>query len=164
MIELAVWWNGPISFDELKEQAYVALNNENSSEIEGISMFTKWIAHSYYSEDMDIVGIIETFGRLKLTDGERKLTKLPDDGRYKAGAHVWPYLIPTQLQENEKYWKEIYEKWNKPFLVAFGGEKITIRMKEDFVNRIPNPGNHNFEGSGTFCSRRSWCGISRNNC
>ena len=32
------------SFDELKEQAYVALNNENSSESEGISMFTKWIA------------------------------------------------------------------------------------------------------------------------
>ena len=107
MIELAVWWNGPISFDELKEQAYVALNNENSSESEGISMFTKWIAHSYYSEDMDIVGIIETFGRLKLTDGEKKAYEAPfPDGRYKAGAHVWPYLIPTQLQENEKYWKD----------------------------------------------------------
>ena len=152
MIELAVWWNGPISFDELKEQAYVALNNENSSESEGISMFTKWIAHSYYSEDMDIVGIIETFGRLKLTDGEKKAYEAPfPDGRYKAGAHVWPYLIPTQLQENEKYWKEIYEKWNKPFLVAFGGEeKITIRMKEDFVNRIPNPEIITLKGVGHF--------------
>ena len=152
MIALAVWWNGPISFDELKEQAYVALNNENSSESEGISMFTKWIAHSYYSEDMDIVGIIETFGRLKLTDGEKKAYEAPfPDGRYKAGAHVWPYLIPTQLQENEKYWKEIYEKWNKPFLVAFGGEeKITIRMKEDFVNRIPNPEIITLKGVGHF--------------
>ena len=107
---------------------------------------------SYYSEDMDIVGIIETFGRLKLTDGEKKAYEAPfPDGRYKAGAHVWPYLIPTQLQENEKYWKEIYEKWNKPFLVAFGGEeKITIRMKEDFVNRIPNPEIITLKGVGHF--------------
>ena len=36
-------------------------------------------------------------------------------GLYKAGAHVWPYLIPTQLPENEKLWKEVYEKWDKPF-------------------------------------------------
>ena len=97
----------------------------------------KWIAHSYYSEDMDIVGIIETFGRLKLTDGEKKAYEAPfPDGRYKAGAHVWPYLIPTQLQENEKYWKEIYENGIKPFSRSFCKGKITIRMKEDFVKRI----------------------------
>ena len=39
-------------------------------------------------------------------------------GEYKAGAHVWPYLIPTQLAENEEYWVNVYEKWDKPF---FGG-------------------------------------------
>ena len=51
----------------------------------------------------------------------------------------------------KKYWKEIYEKWNKPFLVAFGGEeKITIRMKEDFVKRIPNPEIITLKGVGHF--------------
>ena len=39
-------------------------------------MFSKWIAYSYYSEDMDIVGIIESFGGLSLSEGEKKLMKL----------------------------------------------------------------------------------------
>ena len=152
MIELTVWWNGPITFEELKIAARDALNSENPSASEGISMFTKWIAHSYYSEDMDIVGIIENFGRLTLSEGEKRAYEAPyPSGKYKAGAHVWPYLIPTQLQENEKYWKEIYEKWDKPFLVAFGGEeRITIRMKDDFLNRIPNPTVITLGGAGHF--------------
>ena len=152
IMELTVWWNGPITFEELKTAARGALNSENPSSSDGISMFTKWIAYSYYSKDMDIVGIIETFGGLNLTEEERRAYEAPyPSGRYKAGAHVWPYLIPTQLKENEKYWKEIYEKWDKPFLVAFGGEeRITIRMKDDFVNRIPNPTIITLGGAGHF--------------
>ena len=152
IMELSVWWIGPITFEELKTAARVALNSENPSSGDGISMFTKWIAHSYYSKDMDVVGIIETFGGLNLTEEERRAYEAPyPSGRYKAGAHVWPYLIPTQLKENEKYWKEIYEKWDKPFLVAFGGEeRITIRMKDDFVNRIPNPTVITLGGAGHF--------------
>ena len=152
MVEFTVWWNGPITFEELKTAAQGALNSDNPSSSDGISMFTKWIAYSYYSKDMDIVGIIENFGRLNLSEGEKKAYEAPyPSGRYKAGAHVWPYLIPTQLQENEKYWKEIYEKWDKPFLVAFGGEeRITIRMKDDFLNRIPNPTVITLGGAGHF--------------
>ena len=61
------------------------------------------------------------------------------------------YFIPTQLSENEKYWKDVYEKWDKPFLVAFGGnERITITMKEDFLTRIPNPTVITLEGVGHF--------------
>ena len=150
MMQLTVWWNGPITFEELKKAAQEALNSGNPSD--GVSMFTKWIAYSYYSENMDIVGIIENFGGLNLTEEERRGYEAPyPTGKYKAGAHVWPYLIPTQLQENEKYWKEVYEKWDKPLLVAFGGEeRITIRMKDDFVNRIPNPTIITLGGAGHF--------------
>ena len=152
MMELSVWWSGPITFDELKTEARGALESTEPSTSDGISMFTKWIAHSYYSEDMDIVGIIETFGRLNLSEAEKRAYEAPyPSGKYKAGAHVWPYLIPTQLQENEKYWKEVFDKWNKPFLVAFGGEeRITIRMKDDFVNRIPKPTIITLGGAGHF--------------
>jgi len=152
LVELTVWWNGPITFKELKIAAQEALNAENPTDGDGISMFAKWIAHSYYSKDMDIVGIIETFGGLDLSEGEKRAYNAPyPSGRYKAGAHVWPYLIPTQLQENEKYWKEVYDKWDKPFLVAFGGEeRITIRMKDDFLNRIPNPTVITLGGAGHF--------------
>ena len=139
-IQLRVWWIGPISFDELMEAAAEALNG-NPSTSAGISMFTKWMAYSYYAEDMDIVGIIRNFGNIGLSEEEAYAYEAPyPSGLYKAGAHVWPYLIPTQLTENEQLWKDVYEKWEKPFLVAFGEkERITLPMKDDFLNRIPNP-------------------------
>ena len=139
-IQLRVWWIGPISFDELMEAAAEALNG-NPSTSAGISMFTKWMAYSYYAEDMDIVGIIRNFGNIGLSEEEAYAYEAPyPSGLYKAGAHVWPYLIPTQLTENEQLWKDVYEKWDKPFLVAFGEkERITLPMKDDFLNRIPNP-------------------------
>ena len=152
LVELTVWWNRSTTYKELILAAQEPLNADNPSPGVVASMFTKWIAYSYYAEDMDIVGIIENFGRLNLSEGEKRAYEAPyPSGKYKAGAHVWPYLIPTQLQENEKYWKEVYEKWDKPFLVAFGGEeKITIRMKDDFVNRIPNPTIITLGGVGHF--------------
>ena len=119
-IQLRVWWIGPISFDELMEAAAEALNG-NPSTSAGISMFTKWMAYSYYAEDMDIVGIIRNFGNIDLSEEEAYAYEAPyPSGLYKAGAHVWPYLIPTQLTENEQLWIDVYEKWEKPFLVAFG--------------------------------------------
>ena len=152
IVKLVVWWHGPISFEELKLARDEALKNNNPSPLTGAIMFSKWIAYSYYNEDMDIVGIIESFGRINLSEGEAKAYEAPyPSGEYKAGPHVWPYLIPTQLSENEKYWVDVYEKWEKPFLVAFGeNERITIRMKDDFLERIPNPTVITLKGASHF--------------
>ena len=152
LVELTVWWNGPITYKELILAAQESLNTDSPTPSSATSMFSKWMAYSYYSEDMDIVGIIENFGQLNLSEEEKRAYEAPyPSGKYKAGAHVWPYLIPTQLQENEKYWKEVYEEWDKPFLVAFGSEeRITIRMKDDFLNRIPNPTVITLDGVGHF--------------
>ena len=152
LVELTVWWNGPITYKELILAAQESMNTDSPTPSSATSMFSKWMAYSYYSEDMDIVGIIENFGQLNLSEEEKRAYEAPyPSGKYKAGAHVWPYLIPTQLQENEKYWKEVYEEWDKPFLVAFGSEeRITIRMKDDFLNRIPNPTVITLGGAGHF--------------
>ena len=152
LVELTVWWNGPITYKELILAAQESRNTDSPTPSSATSMFSKWMAYSYYSEDMDIVGIIENFGQLNLSEEEKRAYEAPyPSGKYKAGAHVWPYLIPTQLQENEKYWKEVYEEWDKPFLVAFGSEeRITIRMKDDFLNRIPNPTVITLDGVGHF--------------
>ena len=151
-VRIVVWWHGPVTFEELKSAQEEALTLENPTPLQGIRMFSKWMAYSYYSEDMDVVGIIENFGRIDLTDEEERAYEAPyPTGEYKAGAHVWPYLIPTQLSENEEYWVNVYEKWDKPFLVAFGSEeRVTIRMKDDFLNRIPNPTVITVEGAGHF--------------
>ena len=61
-----------------------------------------------------------------------------------------------QLQENEDYWKNVFEKWDKPFLVAFGSdERITMRFKKDFMTRIPNPTEVTLEGVGHFCQEEA---------
>ena len=60
------------------------------------------------------------------------------------------------LQENENYWVNVFEKWDKPFLVAFGSdERITMRFKEDFMTRIPNPTEVTLEGVGHFCQEEA---------
>ncbi len=152
IVKLVVWWHGSITFDELQLARDKALKSNNPSPLEGAIMFSKWIAYSYYSEDMDIIGIIESFGGLSLSEGEKKAYEAPyPSGKYKAGPHVWPYLIPTQLSENEQYWIDVYEKWEKPFLVAFGeNERITIGMKDDFLERIPNPTVITLKGASHF--------------
>ena len=152
IVKLVVWWHGPITFDELQLARDKALKSNNPSPLEGAIMFSKWIAYSYYSEDMDIIGIIESFGGLSLSEGEKKAYEAPyPSGKYKAGPHVWPYLIPTELSENEQYWIDVYEKWEKPFLVAFGeNERITIGMKDDFLERIPNPTVITLKGASHF--------------
>ena len=92
-----VWWNGEVTFEELKTAADKALMLEEPSPLEGMRMFSKWIAHSYYSDDMDISGIISTFGRLELSDEQIRAYEAPyPSGKYKAGAHVMAYFIPTQ--------------------------------------------------------------------
>ena len=141
LVQLRVWWIGPITFEELMSKAEGALTIENPSPSVGVSMFSNWIAYSYYANDMNIAGIIENFGRLDLSEAEAYAYEAPyPSGKYKAGAHVWPYLIPSQLTENEKLWQEVFEKWDKPFLVAFGeNERITLAMKDVFLERIPNP-------------------------
>ena len=152
LTKFIVWWNGSVSFEELTTAAEEALSAGEPSVSTGFSMFSKWMAYTYYAEDMNIAGIIENFGGVELTEDEAYAYEAPyPTGLYKAGPHVWPYLIPTQLPENEKLWKEVYEKWNKPFLVAFGeNERITLRMKDDFLNRIPNPTVITLGGAGHF--------------
>ena len=37
---------------------------------------------------------------------------------YKAGAQIFPYLIPSEIRKNEIAFRNVFEQWNKPFLIA----------------------------------------------
>ena len=152
VLAFMIWWNGPVTFEELKLAAAQFLNLENPSATDGARMFSKWMAHSYYADDLDISGVITTFGRLEISDAVAHAYEAPyPSAEYKAGVHVLASLIPTQLPENEYYWRKVYEQWDKPFLVAFGGEeRITIRMKQEFMDRVPSPIEIDLEGVGHF--------------
>ena len=73
------------------------------------------------------------------------------DGRYKAAVQIMPYLVPSQLRENEQIWREVYERWDKPFLVAFtDSDPITAGGEQTFLERVPTAQNVTIRGAGHF--------------
>ena len=61
-----------------------------------------------------------------------------------------PYLVPSQLRENEKAWS-VFESWDKPFLVAFtDSDPITRGGEKIFLARVPTAQNVTISGAGHF--------------
>ena len=60
---------------------------------------------------------MQTLGTVN--DEERLGYEAPyPNASYKAGAQIFPYLIPSELRKNEMAFRNVFEKWNKPFLIA----------------------------------------------
>jgi haloalkane dehalogenase len=65
----------------------------------------------------------------------------PDDS-YKAGARIFPTLVPTRPDDpaseaNRAAWT-VLERWQKPFLCAFGdGDPITRGADRYFIEQVP---------------------------
>lgn len=137
-----VWWNKPVSLEELIKELQKSSKIEEPSTFDRITTFSKWIAHSYYAEDLDIVAVMENLGGLKnMTESEKKAYEAPyPSSEYKAGANTFASFAVDELSNNEEYMKNIFENWNKPFLIAFGeNERVTYSLKAELVDRIPNP-------------------------
>ena len=101
LFKLSVWWEGEMTFEELRSEL----------------TFPRWVAYSYYVEDLPIGQLM---GFMDGEDSVRAAYEAPfPEQRYKAAAQIMPYLVPSQLQENEAAWVDVYEQWDKPFLVAF---------------------------------------------
>ena len=66
--------------------------------------FSKWVAYSYYNEDIDVGAIMNIMGGLSGEELEAYEAPYPDS-RYKAGPQIFPYLIPSQLAKNERVWR-----------------------------------------------------------
>jgi haloalkane dehalogenase len=64
------------------------------------------------------------------------------DNRYKAGARVFPALVPTSpddpaAEPNRKAW-EVFRRWEKPFLTAFSdGDPVTRGGDRLFQSQVP---------------------------
>ena len=85
------------------------------------------------------------------SEGLRTAYEAPfPDQRYKAAAQIMPYLVPSQLRENEAAWG-VFEHWDKPFLVAFtDSDPITRGGERVFLSRVPSPRNVTIRGAGHF--------------
>ena len=137
IFKLKVLWDGPTTLEEFM--------------LEG---FGKWPAYAYYNENIDVGGMMALLGNGVDADEAKAYDAPFPDSRYKAGVRVFPYLIPSQLRENENVWVDVFEKWEKPFLIAFTDEDPVSQalpfMEQDFRTRIPNPTRVVIEGVGHF--------------
>ena len=72
---------------------------------------------------------------------------------YKAGAQIFPYLIPSEIRKNEMAYREVLEKWDKPFLIANSDNDPVTGNNPDIVEllkRIPTAQEITISGPGHF--------------
>jgi len=133
LFKLAVWWEGPMTMDELREDI----------------TFPRWVAYNYHVEDLPIGELMAFMGG---DDSLRAAYEAPfPEQRYKAATQIMPYLVPSQLRENEVAWKEVFEQWQKPFLVAFtDSDPVTAGAEQVFLDRVPTAQNVTIRGAGHF--------------
>lgn len=101
IFKLTIWLQGPATWEE-----FIGGNG-----------FSNWIRYSRYTDNIDVGGVMQTLGTVD--DEERLGYEAPfPNATYKAGAQIFPYLIPSELRKNEMAFREVLEKWRKPFLIA----------------------------------------------
>lgn len=121
---LGLWWQGEVSWDELQSEP----------------SFLKWAAYSQSVADMP-VGNVVAVDVAETDPGYQAIVDAYDapfpDARYKAGPHIMPKLVPSELRLNAQAW-QVLEQWQKPFLTAFSdGDPITAGGDLEFQQRIP---------------------------
>ena len=111
--------------------------------------FPRWVAYSYYVDELPVGELMQFMGA-DASVVEAYEAPFPDRS-YKAATQIMPYLVPSQLRKNETVWREVYEVWDKPFLVAFtDSDPITKGGDATFVRRIPGAVNVKIKGAGHF--------------
>ncbi len=134
LFKLNVWLEGAMTLEELRSNL----------------TFPRWVAYSHYVDDLPVHELMKFMGAQNDEAIIRAYTAPFPDVRYKAGAHIMPYLVPSQLRENEEAWK-VFEAWEKPFLCAFSdSDPISRGGERAFLTRVPGAQNITIEGAGHF--------------
>lgn len=143
LFKLAVWWEGALTMEDLQANL----------------TFPRWVAYSYHVEDLPIGQLMSFMGG---SEGVRAAYEAPfPDRSYKAAAQIMPYLVPSQLRENEAAWA-VFENWDKPFLVAFtDSDPISRGAEQAFLSRVPDATNVTIRGAGHFVQEDAGPALAR---
>ena len=105
--------------------------------------FMAWQKFSQESPTFDIGRLINGATTTKLSDDVIAAYDAPfPDDTYKAGARIFPSLVPTRPDDpaapaNRKAW-EVLMKWEKPFLTTFSdSDPVTKGGERAFQGRVP---------------------------
>ncbi|SHN56018.1 haloalkane dehalogenase [Erythrobacter sanguineus] len=105
-------------------------------------VFAIWRGFSQWSPFFPIGRIINKGTRRELSAAEIAAYDAPfPDARYKAGARIFPSLVPfagnPAVPDQQRAW-EVFERFDKPFLCAFSDrDPITRGGESRFIGRVP---------------------------
>ena len=136
LFKLAIWFQGPATWEEFI----------------GGSGFTGWIRYSKSTDNIDVGGIMQTLGTVSASERVGYEAPYPN-ATYKAGAQIFPYLIPSELRKNEKAYRDVFEKWDKPFLIANSdNDPVTSNNPRlvEMLKRVPTAKEIVIKGPGHF--------------
>lgn len=105
--------------------------------------FLRWQHYSQTTPDFHVGGIVKGACQTELSPEVVAAYDAPfPDDTFKAGARVFPTLVPTRPDDpaseaNRQAW-EVLKKWEKPFLTAFSdGDPVTAGGDRLFQKLIP---------------------------
>ena len=136
LFKFSIWFQGPATWEEFI----------------GGDGFTGWIRYSKSTDNIDVGGIMQTLGTVSANERVGYEAPYPN-ATYKAGAQIFPYLIPSELRKNEKAYRDVFEKWDKPFLIANSdNDPVTSNNPRlvEMLKRVPTAEEIVIKGPGHF--------------
>lgn len=117
--------------------------------------FLRWVAYARTTPVFDLKRLFQRATTRELSEAELAGYAAPFPGEeHLAGARIFPYLVPSQLRENERVMREVYASWTKPFLTAFGdSDPITAGGEVVWQDQVPGAAGEphvKVEGAGHF--------------
>ncbi len=96
-----------------------------------------WVAYSKTVPELPIGDVIQSATTTVLPPEVIRAYEAPfPDESYKAGARIFPYLVPSELSKNRKVWENVLTKWTKPFLTAFSDRDPITRGNDKYFQKM----------------------------
>lgn len=106
--------------------------------------FIKWQKFSQKVPEFPFEFVMQGATHTELSDDVLKGYRAPfPDESFTAGARIFPMLVPTtsddpESENNRRAWKEVFAKWEKPFLTLFGDkDPVTAGGDKVFHKLVP---------------------------
>lgn len=146
---------------EMEERFSMVMASNTTLPTGNITMpeiFFKWRAFAQKSPDFDIGRVIDNGTVAKLSADVISAYNAPFPSEaYKAGARIFPMLVPVEPEDpesanNREAWK-VLAQWKKPFLTVFGAQDYIMKGAEKaFQKFVPGARgqNHTYLNAGHF--------------